>query len=115
VRHRKIGPPMSALGHLRPVDTPAAVAPCPLRSESGQIARVSLRLLCANSDLAQCSKKHRYSITSSALASKVGGTSRPSVLAVLRLITSSYLVGACSQRTDTITPRASRSVLRNET
>src|SRR5262249_53129254 len=34
-----------------------------------------------------------HSITSSARASSVGGTSRPSALAVLRLITSSYLVG----------------------
>jgi hypothetical protein len=40
---------------------------------------------------------HRaYSITSLALASSVGGTERLSVLAVLRLITSSYLVGACT-------------------
>ena len=35
-----------------------------------------------------------HSITSSARASTVGGTSRPIALAVLRLITSSYLVGA---------------------
>ena len=35
-----------------------------------------------------------HSITSSARASRVAGTSRPSVLAVLRLITNSYLVGA---------------------
>src|SRR5262245_60247920 len=34
-----------------------------------------------------------HSITSSARASSVGGTVRPSVLAVLRLITKSYLVG----------------------
>ena len=34
-----------------------------------------------------------HSITSSARASSVGGTSRPSALAVLRLMTSSYLVG----------------------
>src|SRR6185503_7855437 len=39
-----------------------------------------------------------YSITSSARASSVGGTSRPSVLAVLRLITSSYFTGACTGR-----------------
>jgi hypothetical protein len=32
---------------------------------------------------------HRYSITSSARASSVGGTSRPSALAVLRLMTNS--------------------------
>ena len=35
-----------------------------------------------------------HSITSSARASSVGGTSRPSALAVLRLMTRSYLVGA---------------------
>src|SRR5262245_59919239 len=34
-----------------------------------------------------------HSITSSARASSVGGTWRPSALAVLRLIASSYLVG----------------------
>jgi hypothetical protein len=39
-----------------------------------------------------------YSTTSSARASSVGGTSRPSALAVLRLITKSYLVGACTGR-----------------
>src|SRR5215475_2731514 len=39
-----------------------------------------------------------YSITSSARTSRVGGTSRPSALAVLRLMTSSYLVGACTGR-----------------
>src|SRR5262249_16097630 len=39
-----------------------------------------------------------HSITSSARARSVGGTSRPSAFAVLRLITSSYLVGACTGR-----------------
>src|SRR6188768_1837472 len=39
-----------------------------------------------------------HSITSSARASSVGGTSMPSVLAVLRLMTVSYLVGACTGR-----------------
>src|SRR5262249_11414010 len=39
-----------------------------------------------------------HSITSSARASSVGGTSKPSVLAVLTLIVSSYLVGACTGR-----------------
>lgn len=39
------------------------------------------------------SKSSRYSITSSASASRDGGTSRPSTLAVLRLITNSNLVG----------------------
>jgi hypothetical protein len=38
-----------------------------------------------------------HSITSSAMASSVGGTSRPSALAVLRLMTRSYLVGAAPE------------------
>src|SRR5262245_32114856 len=42
------------------------------------------------------SKAAGYSMTASARASTVAGTSRPSALAVLRLITSSYLVGAHS-------------------
>src|SRR5438045_1067640 len=40
----------------------------------------------------QCSKKSSYSITSSARAESPGGTSRPSALAVFRLITNSNLV-----------------------
>src|SRR5215208_1942527 len=41
-----------------------------------------------------------HSITSSARASSVGGISRPIVLAVLRLMISSYLVGACTGRSE---------------
>src|SRR5262249_38544852 len=50
-----------------------------------------------------------HSITSSARASSVGGTSRPSALAVLRLITSSYLVGACTGRSAGFSPLRIRS------
>jgi hypothetical protein len=50
-----------------------------------------------------------HSITSSARASKVAGTSRPSALAVLRLITSSYLVGACTGRSAGFSPLRMRS------
>src|SRR6266404_5449277 len=50
---------------------------------------------CANMRLMHRSKQHFYSITSSACASSVGGTVRPSVFAVLRFMTSSNLV-ACS-------------------
>ena len=45
-----------------------------------------------------------YSITSSARASNVDGISKPSALAVLRLITSSYLVGACTGRSAGFSP-----------
>jgi hypothetical protein len=55
------------------------------------------------------SKQHHYSITSSARASSVGGTSRPRDFAVLRLITSSYLVGACTGRSAGFSPLRMRS------
>jgi hypothetical protein len=53
----------------------------------------------------QWTKGQSYSITSSARASSVGGTVRPSALAVLRLITSSYFVGACTGRSAGFSPR----------
>jgi hypothetical protein len=45
-----------------------------------------------------------YSITLSAIASSVGGTSRPRALAVLRLMRSSYLAGACTGRSAGFSP-----------
>src|ERR1700730_15808132 len=62
----------------------------------GQRGHCSARLLaalCANNGLMHRSKERLYSITSSARARSVAGTSIPSALAVLRLITSSNLVG----------------------
>src|SRR5262249_52931523 len=62
-----------------------------------------LRLrFCARRDRPRCRRAAEqrdelaafHSVTSSARASTVAGTSRPSALAVLRLITNSYLVGA---------------------
>src|SRR5262245_22925966 len=50
-----------------------------------------------------------HSITSSARASSVGGISRPSTFAVLRLITNSYLVGACSGKSAGFSPLRMRS------
>src|SRR5262245_2435172 len=50
-----------------------------------------------------------HSITSSARASKVVGTSRPIALAALWLITSSYLVGACTGRSAGFWPLRIRS------
>jgi hypothetical protein len=55
------------------------------------------------------SKQRPYSITSSARTSTVAGTSRPSALAVLRLMTSSYLVGACTGRSAGFSPLRMRS------
>jgi hypothetical protein len=50
-----------------------------------------------------------HSTTSSARASSIAGTSRPSALAVFRLITSSYLVGCCTGRTAGLSPLRMRS------
>jgi len=49
-----------------------------------------------------------HSITSSAVASSVAGTSMPIVLAVCRLITSSYLVGAWTGRSPGFSPLSTR-------
>src|SRR5262245_51395481 len=75
----------------------ASILPCPLS--------------CPLSPLPDsCSAADRsYSMTSSARASSDGGISRPSALAVLRLTTSSYLVGACTGKSLAFVPRRMRS------
>jgi hypothetical protein len=45
-----------------------------------------------------------YSITSSARASKMGGTSKPSCLAVLRLMRNSNVVGPSTGRSPGLVP-----------
>src|SRR5262245_54029955 len=50
-----------------------------------------------------------HSITSSARPSHLGGTVRPSALAVLRLITNSNLAGACTGRSPGTAPLRMRS------
>src|SRR5262245_48087539 len=50
-----------------------------------------------------------HSMTSSARASKVGGTVRPSALAVFKLITKSNLVGACTGKSAGFSPLRMRS------
>ena len=49
-------------------------------------------------------RSQTYSITASARASSMGGISRPSALAVLRLITSSNFVGCCTGRSAGVAP-----------
>jgi hypothetical protein len=65
------------------------------------------------SGLMHCSKRRAsvlaHSITSSARASNVGGTSRPSALAVFKLTISSYLVGFCTGRSAGFSPLRMRS------
>jgi hypothetical protein len=50
-----------------------------------------------------------YSMTSSARASSVGGTSRPSAFAVFRFMTSSYFTGACTGSSAGFSPLRMRS------
>src|SRR5215472_7436149 len=59
--------------------------------------------------LASSWRTARHSITSSARASSVGGTSRPSALAVLRLIARLYLVAAWTGRSAGFSPLSMRS------
>ena len=54
--------------------------------------------------VSRCSKEPGYSITSSARADKPGGTSMPSALAVVRLMTSSNLVGCSTGRSAGFAP-----------
>src|SRR6516225_4560417 len=58
------------------------------------------------------SNRRRYSITSSARSRSDGGTPRPSALAVLRLMTNLYLVGACIGRLASFSPLRLRSSCR---
>ena len=82
---------------------------CLLFPASDQIVDKSRMTKRARKRLMQCSKQHRHSITSSARASNEGDTVRPSVLAVLRLITNAYLVGACTGRSAGFSPLRTRS------
>jgi hypothetical protein len=50
-----------------------------------------------------------HSITSSARASSIGGTSSPWTFAALRLMTNSYLVGFCTGRSAGLAPLSMRS------
>src|SRR5262249_61553682 len=109
--------------HIAEIAHPAAKGPEDVHPRGGgerrQQAdeRLTCRLLRARHERPRdCSAaEQRYelapphSITSSARASTVGGISRPSALAVLRLITNSYLVGACTGRSPGFSPLRMRS------
>jgi hypothetical protein len=62
--------------------------------DSDRNSDLRARRLSAISDQSALQRRPRHSITSSAVASSDGGIVRPSALAVLRLMISSYLVGA---------------------
>jgi hypothetical protein len=93
---------MSVLGHSRPRHPAPGSPDVGCWSNSGQTRARLDWSLSANRCHMHRSNLQRHSITSSALASSVCGTARPSALAVLRLITSSYLVGVCTDKSDAI-------------
>src|SRR5207247_1372495 len=68
-----------------------------LAPDNGLKADMSARLFRATFGLMRCSKK-THSITSSAVICSVSGTSRPSALAVLRLMTNWNFVGCCTRQ-----------------
>jgi hypothetical protein len=88
-------------------------AECPLSPTADMPPHLSRAAMCHKRTHAPqqtpCTAATFYSITSSARASRVGGISRPSALAVFRLITSSYLVGACTGRSAGFSPLRMRS------
>src|SRR5262249_50853507 len=72
--------------------TRSRMSASPLKADN--LHTISASPLCANSRLEQLQQTEQaYSITSSARASSDGGTVRPIVLAVCRLMTNSNLVG----------------------
>src|SRR5262245_26917929 len=72
--------------------------------KAGNLHTISASPLSAISRQMQCSKQYRYSITSSASASTLGGMLSPSALAVFRLMTKSYFVGSVTGRSDAFAP-----------
>jgi hypothetical protein len=73
-------------------------------SESGARADMAALTLGAKSGCEQSQQGSPYSITSSARAASMGGTSRPSVLAALRLMMSVNLVGCSIGRSPALVP-----------
>ena len=72
--------------------------------ESGHVRCNSGCPLCANSGHPDI-----HSMSSSARCCRIGGTERPSALAVFRLMIISYLVGVCTGRSAGFSPLRMRS------
>jgi len=101
--------PMSGVGQSRPrLPTPA---PTDVRSYSNNDQNDAARRMTrsARRRHSHRSKLQPYSITSSARASSIGDTSRPSALAVLRLIASSNLSCAWTGSSPAFSPLRMRS------
>ena len=88
---------------------------CPLHLNERISAVMNRGFLRATCGLVHCSKRRSrvaiiHSITSSAMASTPGGIVRPSALAVLRLTTSSNLVGCTTGKSAGFSPLRTRPV-----
>jgi hypothetical protein len=88
-------PPMSQLGQTRRLDRGPATSGLPRTTDFIRPARWS----------GWCQERKSHSITSSAVAISAAGTSRPSALAVLRLMTNSKLVGCSTGMSPGFVPR----------
>jgi hypothetical protein len=103
--------PMSQMGQ----EPPPGPAPVCLLPPAADIRRIGAGQQCAKSGCEQMQQRgccnQRYSITSSARASSVAGMSRPSVLAVCKLITSSNRVGCSTGRSPGLSPLSTRSTV----
>jgi hypothetical protein len=73
------------------------------------LLRAGTSASCPRAAVSRRSKLHRYSITSSARASSDGGTSRPRIVAVCRLMMNSNLVGCSTGRSASFSPLRVRS------
>src|SRR6516164_11270905 len=98
---------MSALGQKRTLRLLSPMSALPPKADIGTHSR-DVRFV-PGADILRCGRDRPYSSTSSARARTDGGTARPSALAVLRLITSSYLVGACTGKSAGLSPLRMRS------
>src|SRR5262249_27520953 len=93
---------MSALGQEQSSLRHSAMSASPLKADIASAPR-NVRFL-PKADKRTATKKHNYSITSSAIASSLSGISRPSALAVLRLMMSSNLVGCITGKSAGLAP-----------
>ena len=73
-------------------------------TESGRKVRASRRLVAKCQKSAIAASPPVYSITSSAIESSVGGTVRPSILAVSALMTSSNLLACATGKSAGLAP-----------
>ena len=113
IRSRRSGPrhsraSLKPLAEARDAIAHASIGRAPSRNPITGIAGCCARAASGHATAAPPSSvmnsRRSHSITSSARASSVGGMSRPSALAVLRLMTSSNLVGCTTGRSAAFRP-----------